>query len=256
MNGSPEGTGDGSLRVLAVSSEDASRQTLQRTILSAGHQWLAATNLAEAIATAVSETCDVAFVDVMLDGGAGLALVHHLTAAVPGIVVYALAPASNLELGAQAVALGAAGFVSSPVSGDAVLHAIGEVHARRAAEHEKARLETDLAAARRRNMLMDRVVQLAQGGAPSEVARAILAALAEVADAHGAALYAASEPPQGECVRLAAMGSAQDLPATAPGEDLLRLVTTRGARVVPLGVAERLYALAILEKIDPRESAT
>jgi ActR/RegA family two-component response regulator/GGDEF domain-containing protein len=251
MNGTPEGTGDGSLRVLAVSGEEASRQTLHRTILSAGHQLLAATDLAEAIATAVSEKCDVAFVDVMLDGGAGLALVHHLTAAVPGLVVYAIAPASNLELGAQAVALGAAGFVSSPASGDAVLHAIGEVHARRAAEHEKARLETDLAAARRRNMLMDRVVQLAQGGAPSEVARAILAALAEVADAHGAALYAAFDPPQGECVRLAAMGSANDLPATAPGEDLLRLVATRGARVVPLGVAERLYALAVLEKIDP-----
>ena len=103
---------------------------------------------------------------------------------------------------------------------------------------------------------MDRVVQLAHGGAHSEVARAIMEALAEVADAHGAALYAAFDPPHGECVRLAAMGTAHDLPATSPGEELLRAAAARGATVVPLGVAERLLALVILEGPTPRASAT
>ena len=192
----------------------------------------------------------------MLDGGAGLALVHHLTVAFPGISVYALAPESNLELGAQAVALGAAGFVSSPPSGDALLHAVEEVRARRAGEREKVRLEADLAASKRRNALMDRVVQLAHGGAHSEVARAIMEALAEVSVARGAALYASFDPPHGECVRLASMGTSQDLPATSPGEDLLRLAAGRGATVVPLGVAERLLAIVILEGATPSGSAT
>jgi len=250
MTATPEAS-DGALHVLAASREDETLLTIARAMATAGHQIHTSTDLAEAIATAAGEKCEVAFIDVMLDGGAGLALVHHLTSAIPGIAVYALAPESNLELGAQAVALGAAGFVSSPPSGDALMHAVGEVRARRAATREKTKLEGDLAAAKRRNVLMDRVVQLAHGGAQSEVARAIMEALAEVADAHGAALYAAFDPPHGECVRLAAMGSAQDLPATSLGEDLLRLVAVRGSLVVPLGVAEKLYALAILEKTDP-----
>jgi ActR/RegA family two-component response regulator/GGDEF domain-containing protein len=251
MSALAQAANDDALRVLAASRERATLQTIARAMAPAGHLLHTSTDLAEAIALAVGEKCDIAFIDVMLDGGAGLALVHHLTSAVPGIAVYALAPEANLELGSQAVALGAAGFMSSPPSGDALLHAAGEVIARREATREKNKLESDLVAAKRRNVLMDRVVQLAHRGAQSEVARAIMEALAEVADARGAALYAAFDPPHGACVRLAAMGTAQDLPATSPGEDLLRLVAVRGSQVVPLGVAERLYALAILEKTDP-----
>jgi ActR/RegA family two-component response regulator len=239
------------LNVLAASAEGATLGTIQRALEAGGNRLHATTDIAEALATAAGEKCEVAFVDVMLDGGAGLALVHHLTAAVPGIAVYALAPETNLELGSQAVALGAAGFVSSPPTGDALLQALGDVRARLAAEREKVRLEADLVAAKRRNVLMDRVVQLAHGGAQSEVARAVMEALAEVAEARGAALYAAFDPPHGECLRLAAMGLSQDLPATCPGPELLRAAASRAAQVVPLGVAEKLYALAILEKPDP-----
>jgi ActR/RegA family two-component response regulator/GGDEF domain-containing protein len=238
-----------------VSKEDATLHTIERSVTANGDHMFATRDMAEAIATAATEKPEVAFVDVVLDGGAGLALVHHLTAAAPGIAVYALAPESNLELGAQAVALGAAGFVSAPPSGDALMHAVGEVREKRAAEREKARLEADLATARRRNALMDRVVQLAQGGAQSEVARAVLESLAEVGEARGAALYAAFDPPHGECVRLAALGVSQDLPATAPGDDLLRAAVTRGAQVVPIGIADRLLAISILDGVNPAREA-
>jgi GGDEF domain-containing protein/ActR/RegA family two-component response regulator len=239
------------LRVLVASQNASTLRTIAGAITPTGDLVFTTSDVAEALATAAGEKTEVAFVDVVLDSGAGLALVHHLTVAFPGITVYALAPESNLELGSQAVALGAIGFVSSPPSGDALLHAIGEVKARRAAEREKGRLESDLAAAKRRNALMDRVVQLAHGGAHSEVARAIMEALAEVSEARGAALYAAFDPPRGECVRLAAMGSSQDLGASYRGEELLRVATERGAAVVPLGVAERLLALVLLEGGDP-----
>jgi DNA-binding NarL/FixJ family response regulator/GGDEF domain-containing protein len=247
---------EGALRVLAASKEDATLHTIDGAISPQGDRLLITNDMAEAIALAADERPELAFVDVMLDGGAGLALVHHLTAACPGIAVYAMAPESQLELGSQAVALGAAGFVSSPPSGDALLHAVGEVRARLAAEREKARLEADLAAARRRNVLMDRVVQLAHGGAHSEVARAIIESLAEVSEARGAALFAAFDPPpSGECVRLAAIGAAQDLPATAPGDELLRVAATRGSQVVPLGVAERLLGIAILDGTNAAREA-
>jgi ActR/RegA family two-component response regulator/GGDEF domain-containing protein len=242
----------GALRILAASQEDATLRTIEGAFLSGGDHLFATNNLADALATAAGEKTEIAFVDVMLDSGAGLALVHHLAAAFPALSIYALAPESNLELGAQAVALGAAGFVSSPPSGDALLHAVGEVRARRTAEKEKSQLEADLLAARRRNALMDRVVQLAQGGAPSEVARAIIEALAEVAGARGAALYAAFAPqPEGECVRLAAMGSAHDFAPSSRGGELLRFAAERGATVVPIGAAERLLALAVLEDAAP-----
>jgi ActR/RegA family two-component response regulator/GGDEF domain-containing protein len=250
---SPGGGGDdGGLRILAASQDESTLKTIVGAVTSGGDFVFATTDVAEAIATASGEKTSVAFVDVMLDGGAGLALVHHLTSAFPGISVFALAPEANLELGAQAVALGAAGFVSSPPSGDALLHAVGEVKTRRAADREKARLESDLAASKRRNALMDRVVQLAQGGAQSEVARAILEALAEVSEARGGTLYAATDPqPQAECVRLAAMGVSQDFPANPRGGELLRVAAARGATVVPLGVAERLLAIVILEGGEP-----
>ena len=250
MSVPPDGA-DGALRILAASEDEATLATLTRAITAAGDHVTASRDVAEAIATAAGERADVAFVDVMLDGGAGLALVHHLTAACPGIHVYALAPESNLELGAQAVALGAEGFVSVPPSGDALLHVVGEVRAKRAAERERVRLESDLAAARRRNALMDRIVQLAHGAAHSEVARAILEAIAEVGEVRGGALYATTDPPHGPCVRLAATGTLNDLPETSQGEDLLRLASARGATVVPMGVAERILALAILEGADP-----
>ena len=52
------------------------------------------------------------------------------------------------------------------------------------------------------------------------------------------------------------MGISQDLPASTRGEELLRLATKRAATVVPLGVAEKLLALVVLEGRRPRESET
>ncbi len=239
------------MKVLAASLDTATLETIEGAIRANGDHLVAVMDLAEAIAIAASESPEIAFVDVTLDGGAGLALVHHLTAVCPGIAVYAMAPESNMEILSQAVALGAAGFVSSPPSGDALLHAVGAVREKRAEARLKAKLEADLSASRRRGELMDRVVRLAHGGGQSDVARAIMEALAEIGGARGAALYAAFDPPGGECVRLAAMGRAQDLPATSTSDEILRAARDRGATVVPVGVAERLLALAVLDSVDP-----
>ena len=251
MSSAAPEAGEGTLRVLGASQEDPTLETLSRTLAARGDLFFPSRDASQALRLALGENTEVAFVDVMLDGGAGLALVHHLTAARPEMAVFALAPESNLELGAQAVALGAAGFVSTPPSGDALLHAVGEVRARRAAEREKARLEAALNSAKRRSSLMDRLVQLAHGGTHPEVARAILDGLAELADAKGAALYAPVEPPRTECLRLHATGRGQDLPASSPAEDLIRLASARSAILVPLTVSERTVATAILEGIDP-----
>jgi DNA-binding response OmpR family regulator len=239
------------MRALCATQEPTVMDTVHAAITRNGDHVFEATEMADAIALAEREKPEIAFVDVMIDGGAGLALVHHLASSGGAVAVYALAPETNLELGSQAMALGAAGFVSSPPSGDALLNAMSAVRARRAALREKAALEAELAAVKRRNALMNRVVQLAQGGAHSEVAFAILEALAEVSESTGAALYAAFDPPQGECVRLAAIGGTQNLAATMPGDELLRQATARGALVVPIGIGERLFALGILEGTNP-----
>jgi DNA-binding NarL/FixJ family response regulator len=246
----PEASPRTSMRVLAASHDATTLETIEAAITAHGDHLFAVMDMAEAIATAASESPEIAFVDVTLDGGAGLALVHHLTAVCPGIAVYAMAPDTSMELLAQAVALGAAGFVSCPPSGDALLHAVGEVRARRAEATLKAQLQADLASARRRSELMDHVVRLSHGGAQADVARAILEALAEVGGTRSAALYAAFEP-SGDCVRLAAIGNAEDMPATTARDSLLRASRERGARVIPVGVAERLLALAVLDGMRP-----
>jgi DNA-binding NarL/FixJ family response regulator/GGDEF domain-containing protein len=239
------------MTVLAASHDASTLETIERAIKGNGDVLFAVMDLAEAIATAASEKPEVAFVDVMLDGGAGLALVHHLTAVCPGIAVYAMAPESNLEMLSQAVALGAAGFVSAPPSGDALLHAVGAVREKRAEARAKAKLETDLQLAKRRGELMDRVVRVAHGGGQAEVARAIMEALAELSEARGAALYATFDPPKGECVRLVAMGTSEDLPQSSTADELSQLAKDRDALLVPVGVAERLLALAVLDKPAP-----
>ena len=250
MTKAGDGAPERGTRVLAAAGDAATLQTIERAISANGDRLFAVMDMAEAIAIAASENPDVAFVDVTLDGGSGLALVHHLTAVCPGIAVYAMAPEGNLELGSQAVALGAAGFLSLPPQGDALLHAVGEVREKHASAKAKAKLEDDLASARRRAELMDRVVRLAHGGAQSEVARAIVEALAELSDARGGALYATFDPPS-QCVRLAVTGTTPEVETSIAGDELVRDAKARGAMIVPLAVAERILAIAILEKGDP-----
>jgi ActR/RegA family two-component response regulator len=204
----PEPSG---LRVLAAVADAAVLRTIERACSAEQHAFLFATDVAEAIATSGAEQPDLAFVDVTLDGGAGLALVHHLPAVSNRVRVYAIVPARRLELGSQAMALGAAGILVAPPSGDGLLLAISEVRARRAVAEERAVMRAELSVYKRRAELLQGIAALAAEPDHARAALVIAETLAEAARASGAAVYGVTGPRPEDRVRLAAMGSASML---------------------------------------------
>ena len=97
----------GALRVVAVVSDPDTVELLGRTFASSGDILSVATDLAEGLTRVSSHVPDVAFVDVAEWQTAGLAVLHHVRALAPGVPVYALLRPDRLELGTQAIALGA-----------------------------------------------------------------------------------------------------------------------------------------------------
>jgi ActR/RegA family two-component response regulator len=234
-------TGSESIRILAATIDAAVLSTIERTCSSEEHRFVFATGVAEAIALGTREQPDLAFVDVTLEGGAGLALVHHLPAVCSHALVYAIVPPSHLEFGSQAMALGAAGILLAPPSGDGLLLAIGEVRQRRAAGEERARLQSELAAWKRRTELVERVARLADEGDRPKAALAIAEAIAEASRASGVAIYSVDGDTPQERTRLAAIGSAALLNDDAMGKSL------DGVKLLTLALGGRTVGYALLD---------
>jgi ActR/RegA family two-component response regulator len=239
--------GSESIRILAATIDAAVLSTIERTCSSEEHRFVFATGVAEAIALGTREQPDLAFVDVTLEGGAGLALVHHLPAVCSHALVYAIVPPSHLEFGSQAMALGAAGILLAPPSGDGLLLAIGEVRQRRAAGEERARLQSELAAWKRRTELVERVARLADEGDRPKAALAIAEAIAEASRASGVAIYSAFGDTPKERTRLAAIGSAALLNDDAMGKSL------DGVKLLTLALGGRTVGYALLDNASGLE---
>ena len=247
VSGDVAGESTGSLRILAAATDAVALSTIERTCSAEKHRFVFATDVAEAIATGTREQPDLAFVDVTLEGGAGLALVHHLPAVCAHTLVYAIVPASYLEFGSQAMALGAAGILLAPPSGDGLLLAMGEVRQRRAAGEERTRLQSELAAWKRRTELVERVARLADEGDRTKAALAIAEALAEASRASGVAIYSVDGDSPKDRTRLAAVGSAALLDDDRMGESL------EGVRLLTLALGGRTVGYALLDNASGLE---
>ena len=125
-------SGDG-LSVLAIVSHPPSVDLLKHMLRSTDERLRVTGDLAEGLQTAANDPPDLVLVEVGLGDNAGLAVVHHIQAVAPGVAVYAVGEPSTLEAMTQAVALGGAGILMLPLSGDDLLTAISRVRARRAA---------------------------------------------------------------------------------------------------------------------------
>jgi ActR/RegA family two-component response regulator len=233
--------GPESIRVFAASADITLLGTIERTCSAEKHGFLFATDVAEAIAAATREQPDLVFVDVTLEGGAGLALVHHLPVVCSRALLYAIIPPQHMEFGSQAMALGATGILLAPPSGDGLLLAIGEVRQRRAAGEERARLFLELAAWRRRTERVERVARHADEGDRTKAALAIAEAIAEASRASGVAVYSADGDSPKDRTRLAAVGSAALLDDDGASEN------REGVRLVTLALGGRAVGYVLLD---------
>ena len=129
------------LQVLAILEDGEAKAAIQRAAQVTADVVSFSGTLEDGLDHAQAELPDVVFLEVTLSEAAGVALVHHLKAIDPRLRIYVLVPSERLELGAQAMSLGAAGIVMMPPSGDELLSALSDTRGRVGADAVRARLE-------------------------------------------------------------------------------------------------------------------
>ncbi len=190
---------DRSLTVLAVLVDVASRAQLELVARELGDRLLLAGSVDEALAIATREPLDLALVDVALDDGAALALVHHIPALRPGARLVAVVHRDEVARGADALTLGADALHILPLAGDTVASTLGAARARVQEAHARTALTEELARAREHLALHDQLVHLARApltGDPEEAWTARLEQLGARASTLGLDLEPLTAPLQ------------------------------------------------------------
>ena len=241
----------GPLRVLTVTEDVDLAHAVEHVVREEGDLFEHVTSIDAAVESASGLPVDIAFIELACDGGAALALCHHLPALCPNIVVHAIVSARDLDRGGEALSLGAAGVIVSPPTGDALARALANVKAEAVRGKQVNLLEQKLTRERKKLETYDRLVRFARGAAQSDAVRAIVDGVSQISGARGVALYASFGDAEAERVRLAAVGTALDLPATSLPADLSHLVQARHARVVPLVAGGGELGILVLEHMPP-----
>jgi DNA-binding response OmpR family regulator len=240
------------LHVVAIVADAHTIELMERVIVGSFDRLTVATDLAEGLARAASEVPDLVFVDVTLGKNAGLAVVHHLRAVSPGVQVYALARAEHLAIGAQAVALGGAGVLVMPLSGDELLTAMADVRTRRAEREERLRLERQNAASNRAASVVARIAEIADARNRREGAERLAEVLVQGAGAKLALIYLPAGEGSRQLMRAAMLGEAADAPSFCDDMEVLGYASERGLEVVRLTVQREHYGLVLLGGLPHR----
>jgi ActR/RegA family two-component response regulator/GGDEF domain-containing protein len=244
---SPSGApGARGLRVIGIVGEADTGELMGRVFARSGDELELATDLAEGLARTASDPYDVAFVDVSMGKNAGLALVHHLRAVSGDVAVYALVGPAGLELGTQAVALGASGVLFLPLNGDDLLTAVGDVRARREERRARRRLEQEAAALRMGASLAQQVAAIAEARDRAAAAERVAAVLAEVRGADAVLVYLPAAEGSRQLMRAATRGVLEDAPTFCEEMELLEWARRAHLDVVPLVLEKRRVGLAMV----------
>ncbi len=224
------------LTVLAIVDGSAIVQLFSRVFSSPDDHVLIATTLAEGLSLAAAVAPDLAFVDVSLGHNAGLALIHHLRAVAPNAMIYALASESSLHIGAQAVALGGAGLIMMPPSGDELLSAASSVRGHLAAASERKELEHQAGFARRAAEAATRIAGLAECSDRRDAARKLAYVFTDMSGATGAAVYVPASEGSSELVQSGLSGTVPGSPTFSDEMGLVTFARHNTCEVVPLTV--------------------
>lgn len=234
------------LRVLTFTGDDTAADAIERAARICGDEVLHVADAGQALMTAQSAHPHIAFVNVSLDAGAGVALIQTLATVAPGISVYAMASPQAFEAAAQSTALGAAGFILMPPNGDALQQALNDVRTRRGVEQKHAALEQELDDVRRRAELTERVLRLARESGHTDAAMAIAEAMSSMSGAREVALYASCDDVDAECVRIAATAAAQEYPAMGPLPEIVFAAKKRQAELTPLMAGRKQVGFVLI----------
>lgn len=201
-------------------------------------------DVAEGVSVCEENQPDIAFVEIGMHDGAGLALVHHVKAVVPSITVYALSTREALEAASNAVALGGAGIIMLPLAGDDILSAISTVKGKLA----DLALRTELDRARQRETRtaawMAAVADLG-GLSRAAAAERFVEVLAQVTGSASAVYLAGFERPA-ELSRAAAGAALEQAPLMGMEPEILDYARREQLAVLPLAAGALLAGQILL----------
>jgi GGDEF domain-containing protein/ActR/RegA family two-component response regulator len=228
----------GALRILAIVDSPPVADLFFKVFGPSDDRLFVASTLSEGLALAASEAPDLAFVDVSLGHNAGLALVHHVRAVAPRAAVYALARVEALDVGAQAVALGGAGLIMLPASGDELLSAAAEVRTRLAAETERRHLEQRALLAQRATEFAGHIAALVECVDRRDAAKKLAPIFVEMTGAETALVYVPATEGSKALVQLSAVGAMRSAPSFTDEMGLVTFAEQNDCDVVPLAVRQ------------------
>ncbi len=240
-----------SIRVLALTDDEPTRALLARVL--ADKEPLLAADPAAAIEAIAAGPPDLVFLDVSAFGGAALALVHHVKALAPDVLVHAMARPAALEAAAAAVALGGAGVLVLPLEGDEVLTAVADAEARLLDREERDRLRKANGAAERLIAAAREVSSLGAAADRSTAASRMAVILRDTLGATDVAVYLA----EGEdlFVRGATEGDSSSAPSSATSAELDGLTLADGWSRVAIAAGGTAQGHVLLRGGDDDESS-
>jgi len=234
------------LSVVAIVPDAATIELMSATLQGSGDRLSVATDLSEGLARVSAHVPDVAFVDVMLGDSAGLAVLHHVRALAPNVAVFALTRADRLDLGVQAVALGATGVLVKPISGDELLNALGDVRTRIGERLERAELLRTARSAARSATLSGDIAEIASSKTRREAAERIARVAAAAAAAEQVVVYLPAAEGARQLLRASVIGDVGNAPTFCEEMEALTFAAEQGMTVVRLALLREFGGLVLL----------
>jgi NtrC-family two-component system response regulator AlgB len=134
----------GSLRVLIIDDEPNIRRTTAIALDAMGHDALGVDSGAAALKILGSETFDVAFLDLKLNGESGLDVLPQLLKRAPELDVVVLTAFATVETAVEAMRRGAVDYVPKPFTPDQIRHVLEKIMSARRLQRRVADLESRL----------------------------------------------------------------------------------------------------------------
>lgn len=237
---------DNELQIVAVVRDLAAIHLLEGALLHSGDRLSVTRELSEGLSFVSAHVPDVALVDVTLGDGAGLAVVHHIRALSPNTTVFAITLPERLELGMQALALGSAGTLVLPLSGDDLLTALSDVRLRRAERFERMRGSRMSAGERAFAALAADVIALGDIGSRRTLAEKLAHLLCERLGANRVLIYLGAGESSRQLMRTAAFNPTGSEPPFCDELELLKYAQAGGLEVIRLALRREQFGLILI----------
>ncbi len=243
------------MKVLVVTQHDEVKRVVEETLVSAEATIFGASDLASGLALSVEHTPELALVDLSLAGGSALAMIHHVVASSPRTAIYVVASPASFDTAGEALSLGAAGLITAPITGDAIMRAVADVHARVASEERVTKLASEVRDAAELVDAMTQALLVAKAGDQRALGETLLALFLIASGARGVAVYGEEASEDGMRRRVAGYGTALELLDRYNDLELAQIATARQGEVIGLAVDAQMFGCVLIEKPDPMRTA-